>query len=42
MILIPESGALLFKKGITVDFEWSGVAPNRMLQLVVKGIRLNC
>ena len=36
----PESGARLFKKGITVDFEWSGVAPNRMLQLVVKGISL--
>ena len=36
----PESGTRLFKKGINADFQWSGVAPNRMLTLTVKGITL--
>ena len=36
----PDSGTRIFKKGITVDFQWTGVAPNRSLELVVKGITL--
>ena len=35
-----ESGTRVFKRGITVDFNWSGVAPNRRLNLIVKGITL--
>lgn len=35
-----ESGERVFKRGITVDFAWSGVAPNRMLLLTVTGITL--
>lgn len=36
----PDSGTRVFKKGITVDFDWSGVPPNRILNLTVKGITL--
>jgi hypothetical protein len=36
----PESGQRVFKKGITVFFSWSGVAPNRLLTLTVTGTTL--
>jgi hypothetical protein len=36
----PESGTRVFKKGITVDFSWQGVKPNRTLTLTVNGITL--
>ena len=36
----PESGTRVFKKGINVDFKWTGQPPNRSLELVVKGISL--
>jgi hypothetical protein len=35
-----ESGQRVFKRGITVDFAWSGIAPNRTLTLTVTGITL--
>lgn len=35
-----DSGTRVFKKGISVDFGWSGVAPDRHLTLTVKGITL--
>lgn len=35
-----ESGTRVFKRGINVDFDWDGVAPNRTLTLTVKGITL--
>lgn len=38
--LDEESGTRIFKRGITVDFEWTGTAPNRTLKLIVKGITL--
>ena len=38
--LDPESGTRVFKKGITVDFDWSGLGVNRSLILRVKGITL--
>ncbi len=36
----PESGSRVFKKGVNVDFSWSGVKPNRTLTLTVSGITL--
>jgi hypothetical protein len=38
--LDPESGTRIFKKGITVDFGWTGTKPNRILTLTVKGTTL--
>jgi hypothetical protein len=35
-----ESGQRVFKRGIDVNFAWSGVAPNRTLTLTVTGITL--
>jgi hypothetical protein len=35
-----ESGSRVFKQGINLDFAWSGVKPNRILTLTVKGITL--
>ena len=35
-----DSGIRVFKRGISIDFEWSGTAPNRTLKLIVKGISL--
>ena len=36
----PDSGTRVFKKGINVDFQWTGVKPNRTLNLTVKGTTL--
>jgi hypothetical protein len=36
----PDSGTRVFKKGIDVDFSWSGQKPNRTLSLKVKGTSL--
>jgi hypothetical protein len=38
--LDPDSGARVFKKGINVDFSWTGAKPNRTLTLTVSGITL--
>jgi hypothetical protein len=35
-----DSGTRVFKKGISIDFQWQGVAPDRTLTLTVKGITL--
>lgn len=40
MIDIGGDGTRTFKNGISVDFDWSGVAPNRQLTLTVRGITL--
>lgn len=40
MIDTDGEGTRTFKNGITVDFDWSGVAPDRTLTLTVKGITL--
>jgi hypothetical protein len=34
------SGTRVFKKGITIDWTWSGTAPNRSLALTITGITL--
>jgi hypothetical protein len=35
-----ESGTRVFKRGINVDFAWTGTVPNRKLALTVKGLTL--
>lgn len=37
----PESGSIVLKKGITVTWDWSGEAPNRVMTLNVTGITLS-
>jgi hypothetical protein len=36
----PESGAIVLKKGITITWNWSGVAPDRILTVTITGITL--
>lgn len=36
----PQTGAITLKKGITVTWNWSGTAPNRVMTLTVTGITL--
>jgi hypothetical protein len=38
--LDPESGSMVLKKGITVNWDWTGTAPNRVMTLTVTGITL--
>ncbi len=35
-----ESGSRVFKKGITINWTWSGTAPNRNLTLTFTGVTL--
>jgi len=35
-----DTGTRVFKRGINVDFQWEGDAPNRNLKLKVQGISL--
>ena len=37
----PTSGSIVLKKGITVTWNWSGVAPNRIMTITVTGITLS-
>lgn len=39
--LDPNSGSMVLKKGITLTWDWSGVAPNRVMTLTVSGITLS-
>lgn len=35
-----DSGARVFKKGITINWNWTGTAPNRVLTLTFTGVSL--
>lgn len=37
----PESGSIVLKKGITVTWNWSGIAPDRVMTLTATGVTLS-
>ena len=37
---VAQDGTRTLKPGITIDFEWSGIAPNRVIRMIVKGVTL--
>ena len=37
---IAQDGTRTLKEGITIDFEWTGSAPNRIIRMIVKGVTL--
>ncbi len=37
----PASGSMVLKKGITVSWDWTGTAPNRVMTLTATGINLS-
>jgi hypothetical protein len=38
--LDPNSGSMILKKGITLTWDWTGIAPDRVMNLHVTGITL--
>ena len=37
---IAPDGTRTLKQGINIDFQWSGSAPNRIIKMIVKGVKL--
>ena len=37
---IAQNGTRTLKAGITIDFAWTGTAPNRIIKMIVKGVTL--
>lgn len=37
---IAVDGTRTLKEGITIDFEWTGSAPNRVIRMIIKGVTL--
>ena len=37
---IAQDGTRTLKQGITIDFEWTGSPPNRLIRMIIKGVTL--
>lgn len=37
---IATDGTRTLKQGITIDFEWTGIPPNRLIRMIIKGVIL--
>lgn len=40
MLMTTGNGSVTLKRGVIIDFSWSGIAPDRVLMLTVTGVTL--